>query len=163
MMLKSLLFFSLSVLSLLEIEHDPNLATVTIKQEKGVWIFTMSCAQAGLHEAIASNHPELKNTPITETAYKEAVVEYVKKTVEFTANDFGEVTFGQGGVRLGPHQSDVKFELLNMPDDIKRFKIVIRTMGENAQHVNLVKVFLASKPERLLLDRSNNYTSTVVN
>lgn len=161
MILKALLVLSLSVVSLFEFDHDPNLATVTIKKEKGVWFFTISCAQAGLHQAVITNYPELKNTPITDKTYKEAVVDYLKKTVELTANDFREVTLGKGGVRLGSHQSDMKFELQNMPDDIRQFKIVVRSMNENVHHVNLVKIYSEEGPRTLFLNSANKFEESI--
>ncbi|MBI1288361.1 MAG: hypothetical protein GC178_12385 [Flavobacteriales bacterium] len=137
--------------------HDPNLATFTISQKKGVWILEMSCAQEGLDRAMRKFKPEVAKLGFSDRSYKEAVVEYLKSTIFIQADDFAEVTLGQGAIKLGAHQSNVKFELSGMPDSPKRLKLRLASMSENPEHVSLVKVFLPTELKRFLLDKNNHF------
>lgn len=137
--------------------HDPNLATFTISQKKGVWVLEMSCAQEGLDRAIRKYGPEVAERGFADKAYKEAVVEYLKSTILIQADDFAEVTLGKGGIKLGSHQSNVKFELVGMPEHPKRLKISIVSMSENPDHLSIVKVLLPTGLKRLLLDKNNHF------
>lgn len=142
--------------------HDPNLATFVISHRKGVWLVEMSCSQAALHKSITHKHPELENEGFNSKQYKEAVIEYLKGSISITANSFGKVSLGQGGIRLGDHQSDAKFELIGMPIELHELHVELRTMVENGNHTNALKVKLEDHTEKFLLTKRNNYQITMV-
>lgn len=160
MLRAALIAFGLCVFCEFAEAHDPNLATFSISHRNGVWLLEMSCAQAGLNNALVADSPELVKLLSTDKDYKEAVVAYLKRTILIQANVIAEVKLGQGGIKIGNHQSDVKFVLEGIPDDLKELKIQLLTMTENPQHVSLLKVYVDGDSQRYLLDRSNGYEAT---
>lgn len=142
--------------------HDPNLATIIVRQKKGVWVIEVSCSQAGLHQAISKIQPELANADINSDKYKQAVVDHARKTILLTANSFGQLVLGQGGIKLGNHQSDLKFELTGMPEILHEIRFEISFLSANQNHSNVVRIEHGSDVSKCILNASNNYSETIV-
>jgi hypothetical protein len=105
----------LLLLAGLALAHDPVVSTVDLRELEGGWIVQLSLATAGANRALRAE--EAGFDAFDEARWKAALVDHVREGLVVTADD-APVPLGAGGVRAGPHQTDLVFELptLDRPD-----------------------------------------------
>jgi len=99
--------------------HDRDVATfvispVTTKATadrpavKG-WMMEMHVPTAALHTALVTELGKAPVEALSKKAYKERAVDYLWRHIEMKTDT--PVTLGGGGIKLGPHQTDLRFTL----------------------------------------------------
>jgi len=158
--LKTYLSLFILALTTLAYAHNPTIASYSLRQLDHVWILEGSFAQSGLHAAISEVHPGIiaENTP----SYKEAIAEYVKSHIEIRLSDGSLWNLKEGGVRLGNHQSDVKFVLSKLDHMPESIDVSISCLAENDHQQNILRVPALGSVDHVVLTEENDF-QTIIN
>lgn len=138
--------------------HSPNLATFQLKQYNDVWMLEGSFAFVGLDEALKKSDQHRDYSQLDLADYKSEVMGYIRSHINLSNADGSSVTLGDGGIKLGDHQTDVRFVIEDDHFDPMQLTIKISCMSENANQQN---VFLFPKNlnrAHQVLSAQNNFT-----
>lgn len=140
--------------------HNPLLATFTLEKIGDNWLLHISMAQSGVHSALKKYSKELDVENMDEAAYKQVFVDHILTRTRIKVNGDTELTLGEGGIRLGGHQSDAKFIIKGMPKEVKTIEFKINCFKENEGHANILKVVSGTLAAKTVLNARNGYQAT---
>ena len=83
-------------------------------------------------------------------------VEYIKKKVTLLV-DGNIVLFDSGGIKLGSHQTNIKFLLPDFPKEFKTVELNFPLFEENKEQNTVVKFELEKKTIRKILNHHNEF------
>lgn len=93
--------------------------------------------------------------------YKILLLDYVKSQCSLFAGD-KKIKLRHGGVKLGTHQTDLKF-LVDVPSLSKQnIQISVPAFRENKYHQNLFAYNIYGKKDKVILSVKNDYQSEIV-
>lgn len=92
------------------IAHNAKIATFTLRDTGSGWFIEMNFAQAGVDAAMIHEYGEKKLNQIDRDLYKELFLNYIREHFSLMV-DAEKIAFTDGGIKLGSHQTDVKFIL----------------------------------------------------
>ncbi|WP_258105130.1 hypothetical protein [Marinoscillum sp. MHG1-6] len=138
--------------------HSPNLATFQLKQYNQVWVLEGSFAQFGLNEAMKSHYPELNLSELTSREFKKKAMAYLREGIEVSYPYGKLLRLGEGGIKIGSHQTDVRFVVDDPLADLGALKIVIRCMSENTHQQNVFLYPKSTGIKHRVLSNSNGFT-----
>lgn len=136
---------------------DPNVASFSIQKKNGKWTLEMVCAPEALERAMESASFSKGKLSSDNENHRTAISDYLKQTVNLVMNDSVNVDLSDAAIKISASRVSVRFVLSAMPEPIKAATVTVKTMSDNENHVNLLKIFAGEEVKRLLLDRSNNY------
>ncbi|MEM9679492.1 MAG: hypothetical protein AAF901_04140 [Bacteroidota bacterium] len=160
-MSKILISVLLSLLSMsTSVAHNPLTSRFELRAslEEGA-ILDIYLTQAGLHSALVKQHPEVNLKDISLDSYKEMVVDYLKRHIHLSA-DCVPLEIGQGAIKLGNHQTDLKFHVPKYPQFLEQLDVKINAFEENGLHVNVFWWYTSEKSTKVILSRDNDFTSS---
>ncbi|MFI8604120.1 hypothetical protein ACIGCP_06650 [Cellulophaga baltica] len=140
--------------------HNPLSALYYLELKDNLGILSISVSQDGLNEALKKQHPLEDFTTITTIKYKELAVQYIKDNFDLRLNNF-EYPINDGGIKLGNHQTDIKFILDDLPKAISTIIISIDAFRENDQHQTIFSVALGTLKDKVILHEDNDYKATL--
>ncbi len=138
--------------------HNPQLATYWIRNYDAVWVIEARFAHAGLQAALEKYYEEVDFDNVSTDEYKKLIVKYVKSHIQMSTISENEISLGSGGIKLGGHQTDVRFVLGNLPEKPQDLLIKISCLKENANQQNLLKIPAIRPDEHFVLDQGNGCT-----
>ena len=136
--------------------HNVKIATFNMHQVEGIWVLDMSFAQSSLDAALNQYLSDGEIATMSEDELKEWLMNYIRMNVSFQT-DSGDILLGQGGIRLGSHQTDFKFLIPDLPKDINwvRVKMPINEFSYN--HTNILRVFRGEEMTKFFLSSDNQF------
>lgn len=149
--------------------HDQHLATVHIRRsDAGRWLFELMTPLPALDQAMRASLPEAQRNMLAgSTAYKEAVVAYVKKGFAVSVNGRDKadqvvnalpLSLGQGRLRLDEHVSTLQFEIKGMPAAVEQLEFSLAYMADNPRQNNFVRLIDGDRSKRYILNVQNNFS-----
>ena len=141
--------------------HNPNQASIKLViQEKGAFIdFNMS--QYGIEQVLLKKNPNLDLKTISKKELQELIINEVKKKIELTSNG-KTVDLGTGVIRLGNHETNLKFLIENLPKNIEFIDVKANCFQENENQTNFFTILFKDKNARAKLFKKNNYQSKFI-
>lgn len=123
------------------------------------WLLSMHLPSTALYAATVIGLDPTARSALTERAFKARAVAYLKRHVRVTRGD-QPIALGSGGIRLGPHQSDLRFLLVGMPVDGGPLTVEIDAFSEDGHQSNVLKVRGAQR-QTVTLTADRDYRATV--
>ncbi|ANQ47476.1 hypothetical protein MY04_0093 [Flammeovirga sp. MY04] len=119
--------------------HNPKIATYNLRDTGIGWYLEMSFARSTLDKQMIQLHGEdlVKNS--TKAEYQKLIVNYLMDHI-FIEADGTDLAFGQGGIRLGDHQTDLKYIIKSLSDP-QHLNVKINTFEEERNHTNLFRIY----------------------
>lgn len=142
--------------------HNPNTASVVISPVKGIWMVQYTISQQGANYAL---NKHFKNTDLHNLSlkkYKELYIKYIKEHTSLWVDE-QKTELASGGIRLGNHQTDMKFLIPNFPKNYEKVKLQLNIFDENDNQNTVVKFVEQNKSFRKVLNHENNFTLTFQN
>lgn len=159
--MKCKLFLALSLFLFVEGHvraHNPQQASLKlIIQEKGTFI-DIGLSQYGIEQALLKKYPDLELGSIEPNAFKELLITYLKQSIRLSVNG-RPLPLGTGVIKLGSHQTNLKFVVDDFPENIEYLDIVAPCFQENENQFNFFTVVLNDKNARAKLTKQNGYKS----
>lgn len=141
--------------------HNPLSALYYLEVKKDFSIITINLSQNGLHEALRKHYSDMDLEGLSDVDYKQLAVKYVKENFELKINK-NDIQLLEGGVKLGSHQSDMKFITTTLPKRFKHLDVNIKAFSENEHHQTVFSLLLNGHTSKVVLNESNNYERSVV-
>jgi len=140
--------------------HNPLSAKYHLEAGEKVSLLTINLSQDGVNQAMLKNYSEQQLAAMTENSFKELIVNYIKSNFNMTF-DNQKIPLGQGGVKLGNHQTDLKFVLPATPHNIEKINIEITAFEENGNHQTIFSYKTKMTSGYEILSTKNNFKSTI--
>jgi len=129
-----LLIALLSLLSWNGWAHNPLTAKVELNtKDSEISVVNIYLSQTGLHQALLKYFDKTDISALSTTAYKKLAAQYIKEHIQLVA-DGTPLVIGEGGIKLGSHQTDLKFLIKNFPKNIHQLQANIDIGKENGNH-----------------------------
>ena len=152
--LLTVIFFS----SFITYAHNPQISSLRLNIQNSTGILEFSLAQHGIEQALLKKYPRINLKTIAPNSFKELLIKYLKETVLLSANG-KSIKLGAGIVRLGSHQSDLKFKLKNIPKTINYIDVNAHCFQENENQQNFFTLTKGHLKSKIKLSRENNFNS----
>ena len=139
--------------------HNPLSARYHLDASARGSVLTVNLSQTGLHEALLHTHERSALEALTASAYEVLVLDYITQHFALTING-KEFTLNRGGIKLGTHQTDLKFVLPAIEGAIGDLDVSIPSFRENERHQTIFSYSAAGITEHVILDEGNDYHYT---
>ena len=136
--------------------HNPLSARYHLEVDATASILTINLSQDGVNQVLINTYgmEDLKN--LDQKAFKERIVAYIKEHFN-VAIDNKKLKLDNGGIRLGEHQTDLKFVLDPISRDANALNISISAFEENNNHQSIFSYTIYGKKDRVILSKRNDY------
>ena len=140
--------------------HNPLSARYDLQTSENGSLLTINLSQDGVNKIFLDEYGEEKFAEMTPKVFKELIVAYIKNNFDLSINN-EKINLGKGGIKLGSHQTDLKFVLPPVSGEIKEFTVAIPAFQENENHQNIFTYNLNNESNHVILNNYNDYESTV--
>lgn len=137
--------------------HNPNTSSVVVSPINGVWVIQYTISQEGANIALNEFYKDVDLQNITQTEYKKLYIKYIKEHTSLVVNNT-KISLASGGIKLGSHQTDMKFLLPNFPKDFSDIQLKLNIFKENKGQHTVVKFTENDKSFRKVLNHDNNFS-----
>ncbi|MDI1323255.1 MAG: hypothetical protein PSV36_10930 [Algoriphagus sp.] len=131
-LLIALLFFSPGML----MAHTPLISSIRIFLEDGVWKLNLSSALTAFQFELQEKYPELVLSEMSEDQILSLMISHTKNTVSLEVN--GEAILLQNGMVHPGHQTDLLFDLKEMPENMEEISLTMKSFESITQHSSLL-------------------------
>jgi len=139
--------------------HDINTASVVLTKQKEFWIVHISFARSAANYSIAE-YSKISNDALKDEVFKKQLISYVKSHFKLSIDD-EIISIGSGGIKLGNHQTDLRFIIPSFPKNYKTIKISIPLFKENKNQHTVVRLKDDQYEFRKILNHSNEFIFSV--
>jgi hypothetical protein len=141
--------------------HNPLSAKYYLEHnEKGTFL-SVYLSQTGVDKALNKKYGQETIRQKTALEYKELLVQYIKSNFNLNI-DNQKIELLDGGIKLGNHQTDLKFILSPFAKDIETININISAFQENEKHQTIFSYNLYGLVDKAILSHKNDYTATII-
>jgi hypothetical protein len=136
--------------------HSPQISTIAlVKDQQAHWTVHISASLSAFQFALGNS----KAT--TEIAFQKELIESLKKSIQIKSGLFNLVQLTDGQCHLG-HQTDVKFILLGMPNQVETITIENHFFDNLYDHYSVLKVIDNQlESNQFILNAANNFAAKV--
>jgi len=117
-------------------------------------------SQTGVSQALEKKYGQEMIQQQTPLEYKELLVDYIKNNFDLNI-DGQKIELLDGGIKLGNHQTDLKFILTPFAKEVETIKINIPAFQENEKHQTIFSYNLYGLVDKAILSYKNDYTATI--
>lgn len=155
--------FSLIIIGLIGLcarvmAHNPQIVTYTIRNQYNIWLVEASFPQVSVQNALIKSHGKNEVNNYDEATYRNKIINLFREVIQLSANN-RKLMLGDAAIKLGSHQTDVKFMIKNFPNHLDEFNLTveIESLPFNEKQQNIVRVIAYDQMERQILSKSNTY------
>lgn len=142
--------------------HNPLAAKFELDATLGQGaILNIYLSQTGLHQALIKHYAQRDFDSISESDYKELAVRYIKEHIRLKADNTA-LSIAEGGIKLGNHQTDLKFFIENIPGQFDVLDVEVRCFAENENHHSVFWLIGNDFKEKAILSARNGFRATFV-
>ncbi|MEO1261146.1 MAG: hypothetical protein AAFZ15_20255, partial [Bacteroidota bacterium] len=138
--------------------HNPLSAKYHLEAGEKVSLLSINLSQDCLNQALLKKYGKEEIEALTQNDFKELIVNYIKSKFSMSF-DNKEIKLKEGGVKLGSHQTDLKFVLPPISNEAEEIKINIPAFKENENHQTIFSYKTKRKADYEILSSNNNYQS----
>ncbi len=140
--------------------HNPLSALYYLEVKEHMSVLTINLSQDGLHKALKKQYPQKDLEAMFDKEYKKLAVNYIKENFELSING-RDIKLLEGGIKLGSHQTDLKFVISTLPNEFDTMDVSIKAFSENGQHQTIFSLFLNGTTSKVILNQNNAYEMSV--
>ncbi len=160
LLMKQFILFLFLISPLIIFGHNPLSARYSLKAGVQASILNINLSQVGINQLLLKKYGVNKLNQINSIELKELIVDYIKNNFHFSINEKA-IPLKNGGIRLGNHQTDLRFMLPAIANDVEDFFVHIPAFQENNNHQTIFSYQLSGKQNRVILGKKNNYQASV--
>lgn len=155
-----LLWLILTISPILTFGHNPLSARYHLEANDKVSLLTISLSQDGVNQALLAANKLTTLSHLNRIELEEMIVAYVKRNFNLTL-DGSRIKLEEGGIKLGSHQTDLKFILPPVSIHADKLEIDIPAFKENDYHQTIFSYQINGRSEHIILSSDNEYQSTL--
>ena len=129
---------------------------MVVKEINGLWSVHFSFSRQGVDYAM-NQYLNKDISTIDQESFKLKLIDYVRSHFRMKV-DHEIISLGLGGIKLGSHQTDVRFIFNEFPDDFHSIDFSVPLFKENANHHSILRFTDGENEIRKVLSKSNNYS-----
>ncbi|XMO88272.1 hypothetical protein AAFN75_08245 [Algibacter sp. AS12] len=148
------------VIPFMSFGHNPLSARYYLEATPSGNVLTVNLSQSGINHLMTQKFSEAYFENIDEKAWKELIVSYIKENFNLNVDGI-EIALTKGGIRLGSHQTDLKFVLPPFSQAPKHFFIEIPAFKENGKHQTIFAYNINGKADKVILSEQNNFKANI--
>lgn len=141
--------------------HNPLSARYHFEAGENTSLLTINLSQDGVNHLLSKIVSPEKLKTITSVELKELIVDYIKSNFNLSI-DKEQIELKKGGIKLGSHQTDLKFVLPPFSKEAQKIDIHIPAFKENGNHQTIFSYTIKGKSDHLILRSSNDFQSTIL-
>jgi len=146
--------------SLYAFGHNPLSARYHLKAGEQASLLTINLSQDGVNHLFLKKYGAEKFAIIHQNEFKEWIVDYIKSNFNLSI-DNKEIVLKKGGIKLGSHQTDLKFILPPLPQKIQNIQLHLPAFKENVDHQTIFSYTIYGKKDKVILSASNNFQAEI--
>lgn len=160
-MRKFLLIVAIALVYSSAVAHNPLTAKFELNATlpEGA-ILNIYLSQTGLHQALIKYYKQTDFSTISTSEYKKLTVQYLKEHFALVA-DNEVLKIGEGGIKLGNHQTDLKFLIENYPSKVSNLEVYINAFKENENHHSVFWWKRKDAKTKIILSANNDFQGTL--
>jgi len=136
--------------------HNPNNTALSLIQEKGLWSLHLLISQQGAHEALQHHYKKVDLHLLSKADYQKKYMQYVRDKLIIWV-DTQRIQLGSGGIKLGKHQTEIRWLLPTFPLAYETLKMEVNVFCENPSQHTMVRITDGNKRFRKLLHKKNGF------
>lgn len=136
--------------------HTSQISTFAIvKDEKGLWTAHLSSSLSAFQIAIEGS--KMKSN----IAFQEELIDFIQNSIQIKSGFINSISLTEGQCIIG-HQTDVKFKINGMPQDVRSLTVENLSFKKLHDHFMVFKVVVpTSESNQIVLESKNNYSAEV--
>lgn len=141
--------------------HNPLSARYHLEGGNQASLLTINLSQHGLHRALVKNYDQkwLENLSVLE--YEQVTVDYIKSNFELSIDEEA-LQLGKGGIKLGTHQTDLKFVLPPIVETSSKVEVRISAFKESENHQTIFSYTIGDIKGHEILSSQNEFSETIL-
>lgn len=142
--------------------HSTLFATYIMKKSDEGWHLSANFPLYSVHKVLLEQYTEQQLLKAGEYN-QDIVIEYLLNNISVMANNKHTVKLTRQSIVLDNHQSQIKFVVNNMPDEVEQLSFKVTAMSKNPGHSNLVRVLLGEgkRNKKVVLHARNNFQGDI--
>lgn len=140
--------------------HNPLSARYELIAGEQTSLLTISLSQDALNSALTKKYTLDYLNTIDQKTFQELIVSYLKTNFDVKI-DGVLVTLEKGGVKLGSHQTDLKFVLPAFSKDVNKVYVHIPAFKENGKHQTIFHLNVYGNRKKIILSEDNAYRASM--
>lgn len=149
------MFFSLTTFG-----HNPLSAHYRLINDGRVSMLTINLSQSGINNLLFKSFGEEEANKLSRQGLSELIVWYVKQNSKIYVDE-KLISLGEGGVKIGSHQTDLKFVLSPLSIDARNIRVVITAFRDNGRHQTIFSYAFPNVTGKVILSQKNNYSAII--
>jgi len=123
--------------------------------EKGAMLHTY-LTQVGVHQALVKEYPSTNWENVSTDEYKSKIVKYLRDHI-FIEADGAALTLGKAAIKLGDHQTEVKFYIADYYLETEELHVHVNAFAENGNQQSVFWWYTPVKTSKTILSRNINF------
>lgn len=138
--------------------HSPQISTVTLTQNKdSTWTLMMRASLSAYQYELADGCINCQTNSILAADFQPLLLAHLRENIRIRANGSDTISLQKGQVVLG-HQTDVRFDVVGMPEQVQLLDVQQLSFAGLGQHVCILRVItLTSGSSTSVLQQDNDY------
>ena len=145
---------------LLTFGHNPLSARYYLEANEQVSLLTVNLSRDGINQALIKQYGSDRLQAFSKNELEKVIVDYIKRHFNLSYDDIN-ITLSEGGIKLGSHQTDLKFVLPPILNNFDKMTIAIQAFKENKNHQTIFSYNINGIEDYTILSSPNNYQSTI--
>lgn len=141
--------------------HNPLSARYHLKAGEQGSSLTINLSQDGVNHLYSKIYEKEKLEKISQKEFKEWIVDYIKNNFNLSIDE-QKVALKKGGIKLGSHQTDLKFVLPPITKKVEKMKVHIPAFSENDNHQTIFSYDIKGQTDHKVLSAYNDYRFTIL-
>ena len=138
--------------------HSLSTTAVDLYETGGLWVVQFTISQEGANIALEETWGQsLQSFEAVE--FKEKYIAYVKEHVHLSSNG-RSIALGEGGIKLGAHETKMTFMLPDLASDFDQLNMHIPLFESLEGQHTIMRIDKAGMKSKAILKASNSFTAT---
>ncbi|MBN8823043.1 MULTISPECIES: LPXTG cell wall anchor domain-containing protein [unclassified Spirosoma] len=138
--------------------HNPQISTIVLAQNRaGQWNVLIGSSLSAFQYALQTKGLLKESDTLQAAAFQKMILEHLRENIQIRANGHGPIELKRGMVILN-HQTDVRFDLSGMPQQLQTITIRQGSFASLRNHYCILKIFPDGGSVRsFILQESNDF------
>ncbi|WP_080053859.1 hypothetical protein [Spirosoma aerolatum] len=138
--------------------HSPQISTIVLAQTKaGQWNVLIGSSLSAFQYSLQTKGLLKESDTLQAAAFQKMILEHLRENIQIRANGNGPIELTHGMVILN-HQTDVRFDLTGMPQQLQTITIRQGSFASLRNHYCILKIFPdGGRVRSFILQESNDF------
>ncbi len=162
-MKKILLIISFLAINLSLKAHNAQISTLSIIQnEDKKWSLVVSSGLSAFEFELRNKFPTLDLNKLKLNDFQKLFLANIKENISIKANGKNEIELINGSIKIG-HQTDARFDLSGMPEDLEKFSMINHSFSTLTDHHCVMNIITKNGvSQNFVFEKNNKFELSMV-